>query len=94
MCIKFEGILAKKGRVWSVHVPSLEIYTQGKSKKEAIDMIQEAVELSIDQKGFKLVIDLLPQNRFILRSKQIQHDRYLIALMLKNQSLRLGQIPI
>lgn len=90
MCIKFEGKLLKKGKYWSIYVPSLDIYTQGTSKKDALFMIKEAIELSVNEKGFEISIDPLPQNRFILRSKKIKNEKYLIALLLKNQRAKYG----
>ncbi|OGQ06591.1 MAG: hypothetical protein A3G32_01710 [Deltaproteobacteria bacterium RIFCSPLOWO2_12_FULL_40_28] len=90
MCIKFEGKLFKEGKYWPVCVPTLDVYTQGKSKKDALAMMKEAIELLVDRKGFSVLVNLLPGNTFILRTKQPDDDRYLIALMLKNQRAKYG----
>lgn len=90
MCVKFEGKLAKEGKYWMVCVPALDIYTQGKSKKDAFAMIKDAVELVVDQKRFAVVVSPLPHNQFVLRTKRTKDDRYLIALMLKNQRAKYG----
>ncbi len=90
MCVKFEGKLLKDGRYWAVCVPALDVYTQGKSKKEALAMIKEAVELMVDRKGFFVRVNPLPENQFVLRAKEADDDKYLIALMLKNQRAKYG----
>jgi len=90
MCIKFEGGLLKKGRFWAVCVPALDIYTQGKSVKDALVMIKDAVKLLVDRKGFFVNVHLLPNNRFVLRAKKPDDDKYMIALMLKNQRAKYG----
>ena len=90
MCVKFEGKLLKDGRYWAVCVPALDVYTQGKSKKDALAMIKEAVELTVDRKGFFVRVNPLPKNQFVLRAKEADDDKYLIALMLKNQRAKYG----
>lgn len=90
MCVKFEGKLLKEGKYWAVCVPALDVYTQGKSQKDALAMIREAVELMVDRKKFAVSVDPLPDNQFALRAKKPDDDKYLIALMLKNQRAKYG----
>lgn len=90
MCVKFEGRVFKDGKLWPVFVPALDIYTQGKNKKDALSMIKEAVELHVDRKGFAVEVSLMPDDRFILRSRKVGNDKYLVALMLKNQRAKYG----
>ncbi|MBI1909150.1 MAG: type II toxin-antitoxin system HicB family antitoxin [Deltaproteobacteria bacterium] len=90
MCVKFEGKLLKEGKYWAVCVPALDVYTQGKSKKDALAMIREAVELLVDRKKIAVTVNPLPDNQFVLRAKEADDDKYLIALMLKNQRAKHG----
>lgn len=90
MCVKFEGRVFKEGRYWPVHIPALDIYTQGKSKKGAYDMIKDAVEMCVDRKHFRAEVIPLQNDTFILKSKRIEDDKYLVALMLKNQRAKHG----
>ena len=48
--MKFEGKLIKeKGeKYWGSSFPEIGIFTQGKTKKEAYEMIKEAIELVVD----------------------------------------------
>jgi predicted RNase H-like HicB family nuclease len=41
--MEFEGRMWKDGRYWLVEVPILDAMTQGKSKKDALRMIEDAV---------------------------------------------------
>lgn len=90
MCVKFEGKLLREGRYWAVCVPALDVYTQGKSKKDGLAMIKEAVKLLVDRKGFAVSVNPLPDNQFVLRAKKTDDDKYLLALMLKNQRAKYG----
>lgn len=93
MCVKFEGKLFKDGRYWPVFIPALDIYTQGTSKKDAYAMIKEAVELSVDHEGFEVEVTPIPKNRFVLKTKNVENvdnDKYLMALLLKNQRGKYG----
>ncbi|MFZ4100206.1 MAG: type II toxin-antitoxin system HicB family antitoxin [Chlamydiia bacterium] len=41
--MEFEGKVWKDGRAWLVEVPALNLMTQGTTKKDALEMAQEAV---------------------------------------------------
>ena len=90
MCVKFEGKTFKDGRCWPISVSALEIVTQGKSKKDAYVMIKEAVELYVNQKGFEVEVIPMPGDQFILRAKKNDDDKFLVALMLKQQRAKHG----
>jgi len=90
MYIKFEGNLEKVGSYWAVSVPTLDVYSQGKSKKDALSMIQEAIELLVDQPHFSVTLTPLSQGHFVVHATKSEHDRYLMALMLKNQRAKYG----
>lgn len=42
--MKIEGNIKKSGAWWSVEIPLLPVYTEGKTKKEAFEMVKNAVE--------------------------------------------------
>ena len=90
MCVKFEGKIYKSGKYWPIEVPALYIITQGKSKRDAYSMIKEAVELHVDRVGFEVEVTPLPENKFILRAKKNEDDKYLVALLLKQQRAKYG----
>ncbi len=41
--MELQGKVWKDGKFWLVEIPSLDVMTQGKSKKDALRMIEDAV---------------------------------------------------
>lgn len=88
----FSGHLWKEGKDWVISVPSLEITTQGRSKRDALRMMADAVECHADKKGFRVRTALLEkaqgkQNRvktaiFVLSCNDPSE---LVALFLRRQ---------
>lgn len=90
MCIKFEGSVFKSGKYWPISVPALGVYTQGLSKKDALFMLKDALELAIYEPGFTVRVTLFSKNRVIVQTERAEDDRHLIALLLKNQRAEHG----
>ena len=51
---RFAGKVFKAGKYWAIEVPILDIATQGRTKKEAYEMIADAVESLVNKKGFEV----------------------------------------
>src|SRR5262245_1793929 len=60
--MELEGKIWKSGKFWLVEVPAVEVMTQGRSRKEAIKMIADAIEglmscyFPNDAKDFKVIV--------------------------------------
>ena len=54
--MRFAGRVFKVGRYWAIEVPILGVATQGRSKREAFEMIADAIETLLNQKGFKISV--------------------------------------
>ncbi len=82
--LRFEGRIRKSdtSRYWLVEVPGLDIMTQGRSRKDALAMIKDAIELLVDSKGFEIKIDKGKGEKFFVGSGD---TKSLIALMLHRQ---------
>jgi predicted RNase H-like HicB family nuclease len=83
--MKLEGLLwkDKKTKYWVAYVPLLEISTQGTSKKHALMMIEDAVQLEIDARGFRTHAELMKDGRgFTISSSD---PDALVAFMLRRQ---------
>lgn len=76
------GQLWKDGNYWLIEVPSLDLVTQGRTRREALTMIKEAIELHVDKKGFQIKLKSLNKNEFVVSSNKAS---YLVALVLKRQ---------
>lgn len=52
--MRFAGRVFKAGKYWAIELPILDVATQGRTKKEAYEMIADAVESLVNKKGFKV----------------------------------------
>jgi predicted RNase H-like HicB family nuclease len=85
--MRFEGRVSRDGKWWLAEVPILDAMTQGKTKDEAFAMAGDLVESLVGREGFKVTIDRLPGDRFVLGAND---TGALIALLLRRQRQRAG----
>jgi len=78
----FTGKLQKDGKFWMVEVPELDLATQGRSKKEALKMIADAIETLANKNGFKITVESTGPKDFLVSSNE---PARLMALFLKRQ---------
>jgi len=52
--MRFVGKIFKAAKYWAIEVPILDVATQGRTKREAYEMIADAVESLVHKKGFKV----------------------------------------
>lgn len=68
--MNIEGVLTPpkgaKNKYWSVELPLVGIYTQGKSKKDAYAMAVDAVESLVNKPGFKAFCEAVDETHFLL----------------------------
>lgn len=79
----FQGNLKKDGRFWMIEVPDLDVATQGRTKKEALEMIVDAIEILVNNDKFK--VSVMPGsalNEFLVTAND---PAMLVALFLKRQ---------
>src|SRR5258708_6869670 len=53
LTMRFEGKLTRDGRFWLAEIPLLDAMTQGRTRKEALEMIGDWLETMIDRRGFR-----------------------------------------
>lgn len=84
----FNGRLWKEDKFWLVEIPAIDVMTQGRSKKDALFMIKDAIEELVNEKGFKVkVLQTENKNEFIIYANDVAP---LVALMLKRQRAKKG----
>lgn len=105
--MELDGIIEKatKGRLWVVEVAALELITQGKSRKNALEMIQDAIMELVEsyygpEARKKLTLDLYDDggegfgissnNDRLLLSLALRRQRELSGLSVREVSLNLG----
>ena len=82
----FEVSLVRDRTYWLISAPAFDIVTQGKTKKEAALMLQDAVELLANQKGFKAEVTLTKNDSYLTANDQ----EALVALFLRRQRQKSG----
>ncbi|MCP4676589.1 MAG: helix-turn-helix domain-containing protein [Deltaproteobacteria bacterium] len=96
--MRFKGKVWKKKKFWLVEIPALDVMTQGRTKKEALQMIADAIEVLVDQPGFKVEvhsgsgkeIEVGSENVGILTALFLQRRRQASGLTLAEAANRLG----
>lgn len=51
--MRFEGKVTRDGRFWLAEIPLLDAMTQGRTRKEALEMIGDWLETMVNREGFK-----------------------------------------
>jgi predicted RNase H-like HicB family nuclease len=54
--MRFRGKIQRSGRHWAIEVPLLDVYSQGRTKSEAFEMIADAIESLVDEDGFTVSV--------------------------------------
>jgi hypothetical protein len=54
----FEGTIWKEGKHWLVEAPLLDVVTQGKTRANALGMLEDAIELLADQTAFAVTVSM------------------------------------
>ncbi len=86
----FRGRLNKEGRWWIIEVPDLDLMTQGRTKEDAYEMLVDLLQTATNGDGFRPDIARFRNNTFLLRGRDEQSEKDLIALLLKRQRARAG----
>ncbi|RLB57384.1 MAG: hypothetical protein DRI34_07745 [Deltaproteobacteria bacterium] len=77
--LRLPGRLVKDGKFWLAELPSLDAATQGRSRREALQMAGDLVETMADRPGFRVEVILTAKNAF-----EIAGDaRVILALLLR-----------
>lgn len=102
--MELEGKIWKSGRFWLVEVPAVEVMTQGRSRKEALEMIKDAIEGLVeccfpnDKKDFKIIvhdykkgiIGISSSNNSLMLAFSLRRQRELSKSTVREVSERLG----
>lgn len=85
--MRLSGRVFKVGRFWVIEVPILGVVTQGYTKKEAYEMIADAIESLVNKKGFEVEVFSGKGNYFELGSPDLPT---LTAFLLRRQRMKQG----
>lgn len=85
--MRFAGRIFKSGRFWAIEVPILDVFTQGRTKKEAYEMIADAVESLAGRNGFRVRVYKTRGGEFEIGASD---QAVLTALLLRRARLKAG----
>lgn len=80
--MRLAGRLWKSGRLWLIEVPMLDVASQGRTRKEALAMIADAIETLVNRPGFRVEVHAGPGDRFEVGAAEAGT---LVALLLRRQ---------
>jgi DNA-binding XRE family transcriptional regulator len=80
--MRFCGHVYKNNSHWLAEIPLLGYITQGRTKKEALEMIGDLIETMVDKEGFTAQVHATGGDRFELGSEDV---KALVALLLQRK---------
>ncbi len=90
MKLELEGLLhhpePPKNKYWSVEIPVLEIYTQGKTQSDAYRMAKDAIESLVEEKNFCVEVTPISDQKFKITSDSYELFSRLILSRLRSEN--------
>jgi len=92
------GTIKHSGRWWEIEIPSLGIFTQGKTHPDALHMAADAIESLVNKRGFQADVVPLARHAFTVGAKDagtwlpfvLRRMRSVAGLSLAEVQKRLG----
>ena len=85
--MRFPGRIKKNGRLWLIEVPAFDAVTQGRTKREAFEMVQDLIETMASVRGFRATVYPTGGQTFEIGANRLG---VLLALLLRRQRERQG----
>jgi len=85
--MRFSGRVFKEGFLWLAEVPVFEAMTQGRTRQEALEMIEDWFTSMVDQPGFSVVAHPKSKEEFEISASDLGS---MISLLLQRQRQRSG----
>jgi hypothetical protein len=97
--MRFAGNISKDGKFWIAEIPILDLMTQGRTRKEAFEMVADLFTTLADRPGFKVTVHAGKGSAFEVSSRDaktmvsllLQRRREVSGLSLAEASRRLGE---
>ena len=96
--MRFSGKIYKDGKFWLAEIPILDLMTQGRTKREAYEMVADMLDTMVNQKDFEITVFKGKKDTFEVGSSDakyfvcllLQRKRELSGLSLSQVASRLG----
>ena len=97
--MRFSGKIYKVGKYWLAEIPILDLMTQGRTKREAYEMVADMLDTMVNQKDFEITVFKGKKDTFEVGSSDakyfvrllLQRKRELSGLSLSQVASRLGK---
>ena len=80
--MRFSGTIYKDGKFWLAEIPILDLMTQGRTKKEAYEMVADMLESLINKDGFNVEVYKGKKDKFEVGFSEPKH---LVSLLLQRK---------
>ena len=80
--MRFSGRIYKDGKFWLAEIPILDLMTQGRTKKEAYEMVSDMLETMVNEESFKINVYKKNKDTFEVGSLESKH---LVSLLLQRK---------
>ena len=80
--MRFHGRIYKDGEFWLAEIPILDAMTQGRTRKDALGMVEDLLETLANRQGFSLALHPGKQDDFEVSSSDA---RTMTSLLLRRQ---------
>jgi DNA-binding XRE family transcriptional regulator len=95
--MRFEGRVVRDGRLWLAEIPILQAMTQGRTRREALEMIGDWLEAMVNRDGFKAtvyplgsVFEVAGNDAAAMTALLLKRRREAVGLSLREMAARLG----
>ena len=85
--MRFQGTVYRDEGFWLAEVPIFEAMTQGRTRREALEMIRDWFRVMVDRKGFSVDVHLGARGEFEISSSDL---REMIRFLLQRQRQQSG----
>ncbi|MGD9160243.1 MAG: helix-turn-helix transcriptional regulator [Desulfobacteraceae bacterium] len=80
--MRFSGKVYKDGKYWLAEIPILDLMTQGRTKKEAYEMVVDMIETMVNKEDFIVELYKGRKDSFEVGSSE---PKYMISLLLQRK---------
>ena len=80
--MRFSGRIYKDGKFWLAEIPILDLMTQGRTKKEAYEMVADMLKTMVNEESFKINVYKKNKDTFEVGSLESKH---LVSLLLQRK---------
>lgn len=87
MNMVFQGRLVRTDNWWVAEIPAFDAATQGRTRKEALAMVEDWFRSIVGRRGFSVRVRITGKDVFHVGSED---TRTMISLLLRRQRLRSG----